>query len=340
MPALIDGILNAADLSEGSKTQYLEKLAVLTKMTGKTVDYIVEHPREMWASISRRYSSPLTRRAYVSAIKALFHHNDTLRSTMGKQLDMYTRFQSQASEAVNERYRSAEPSLKERKNWVPWPQVLEKERFLAATETASTDHLLLAMYSLIEPLRQDYGAVHIILDRIPPEKARRNYLAIARDGSWGKLILNTYKTAKHYGTYQRDLPARLLEVIKASLIASPRAYLFVDDQGLPYKKTNSFTQFSNRTLRRLFGKNVTVSLLRHAYISNIDFNASTPGEIIDISKNMAHSMHMQQLYRRKVEPLDDTLEVQKVVAPVAVAAPVAEHVTQDHDGSRYVSLLA
>lgn len=304
MPSLVDGILKAESLSTSSKTQYLEKLATLTKLMGKPVEYIIDHPNQVVAVLSRRYPFPLTQRAFVAAVKAVFHYNEHLKVSKADQLQKYTDYQNEMSQAVTDRYMAAEPSDKERRNWVPWPEVLAREQQLARTEFGSGDHLLLAMYCLIEPLRQDYGALRILVDRDhPPEGAKGNFLVIARDGSAGKLVLNRYKTAKKYGTFERPLPAPLLAVIKASLVAHPRAYLFVDETGEPYRKSNSFTQFSNRTLRRLFGKNFTVSLMRHSHISSIDFNASTPGELFQKSKNMAHSISMQQLYRRKVEPI-------------------------------------
>lgn len=304
MPApLVDGILQADSLAETSKTHYLEKLATITRLLGKPVDYLVEHPQHVVAVIKRRYTCPLTQRSFISAVKALFHHNEHLKVSKAQQLKEYTDFQNELSQHVTQRYMSAEPTDRERRNWVPWDQVLAKERELASSEYGSYDHLVLAMYCLIEPLRQDYGALRILADREPPPRSDQNFLVINKDATWGKLVLNSYKTAKKYGTYERQLPSQLLSVIRASLLAHPRPYLFVDESGQPYRKANSFTQFSNRTLKRLFDKNFTVSLMRHSHISAIDFNNSTPGDLFAKSRNMAHSIGMQQLYRRRVDPL-------------------------------------
>lgn len=339
--ALVDGILQAEKLSESSKTHYLEKLATLSRLVGQPVDWIIDHPNKVVAAIRRRYTCPLTQRAFVSAVKAVFHHNPELKETKPRTFQQFTEYQNEMSQAINERYMAAQPSEKEQRNWVPWPDVLAKEQELAHSEYGSYDHLLLAMYCLIEPLRQDYGTLKILVDKLPPEDSTGNYLAVASNASWGKLILNTYKTAKNYGVFQRDLPADLLAVIRANLLAHPRAYLFVDENGLPYKKKNSFTQFSNRTLRRLFGKNFTVSLMRHSHISNIDFNASTPGELFAKSRNMAHSISMQQMYRRKVDPLPPiTVVKQPAAVPVAPSPPPASApgVVTDADGQRFLQL--
>lgn len=335
---LVDAIVHASSLSESSKTQYLEKLATLTKITGKPLAWIIDHPKKVVAAISRRYPGVLTQRAFVAAIKAVFHHNPSLKTAKPKQYDRYTEHQNELSQAITERYMAAQPSDKERLNWVPWDEVLRREQDLARNEYGSYDHLLLAMYCLIEPLRQDYGALRILVDREPPQGSEGNFLVIARDVSHGKLVLNSYKTAKKYGTYERPLPANLLAVIRASLIAHPRAYLFEDDSGQPYKKSNSFTQFSNRTLKRLFGKSFTVSLMRHSHISNIDFNSSTPGELFQKSRNMAHSISMQQLYRRKVEPAPPLTVVKAADTPPATQPHAGGGMVVDGDGQRYLTL--
>ena len=328
--ALVEGIIAATTLTDSSKAQYLEKLAMITRVTGQTLEWVLDHPDDVQEAIAKRYSSSLTQRAVIGAIKAVFHYTPDIRVTKAAAYQRYTEHQSVASQAITERYMSAEPSDRERANWVPWPDVLAKEQHLAATDFAGSDHLLLAMYCLIEPLRQDFGKLRIIVDRLPPTDAATstNYLAIARDGSWGKLVLHEYKTFKKYGAYSRDLPAPLLRVIKASLVARPRAYLFVDDSGKPYRLDNSFTQFSNRTLKRIFGKKFTVSLMRHSHISNIDFNASTPGDLFQKSRHMAHSIGMQQLYRRKVEPIETPPPIE----------PVQNSITQGPNGERFINL--
>lgn len=336
---LVDSIVHSESLSESSKTQYLEKLATLTKITGKPLTWIIDHPNKVAAALARRYPGKLTQRAFVASIKAVFHHNPSLKTAKPDQYERFTEHQNELSQAITERYMAAQPSDKERVNWVPWNEVLQKEQELARNEYGSYDHLVLAMYCLIEPLRQDYGALRILLDRDPPQGSTGNYLVIARDVSHGKLVLNSYKTAKKYGTFERPLPANLLCIIRASLIAHPRAYLFEDDNGQPYKKSNSFTQFSNRTLKRLFGKSFTVSLMRHSHISSIDFNLSTPGELFQKSRNMAHSISMQQLYRRKVEPAPPLTVVKECTArPGDSSEHVPRGVVVDGDGQRYLTL--
>ncbi|NBS69140.1 hypothetical protein EBT31_09535 [bacterium] len=118
-----------------------------------------------------------------------------------------------------------------------------------------------------------------------------------------------------------------MRIIHESLRQNPRKFLFVQDNGEPYRRRNSFTKFSNRVLERIFGRNFTVSMIRHSFISEgIDFNKSPPGQLFDIAKNMHHSVAMQQLYRRHVDsdvppPPPTSYTVQMVDTPHVPEAP-------------------
>ena len=43
-------------------------------------------------------------------------------------------------------------------------------------------------------------------------------------------------------------------------------------------------------------------MMRHSYISSIDFTRATPGQLFNAAKHMHHSIGQQQLYRRRVDP--------------------------------------
>ena len=60
---------------------------------------------------------------------------------------------------------------------------------------------------------------------------------------------------------------------------------------------NTYTKWCNRVLERLFGRALTVSLIRHAYINTLDFNKLTIKEKEEIAADMTHSAGMQDKYR-------------------------------------------
>ena len=169
-------------------------------------------------------------------------------------------------------------------------------------------------------LRQDFGNIRVLRGRpaIPKAYEQHNYIVILPNGSDGELTLNKYKTSSKYKTLTRQIPDKLIRVILASLRKQPRDYLFVDDRGLPYTKKNSYTKYSNRILQKIFNKRVTVSTLRHSFISSIDFNASTPRDLFEKSRNMAHSIAMQQLYRKKPDCPSTNVVIEKQVPDIVV----------------------
>lgn len=306
-----------ADISKSSKRLYVRHLIKLSKITGRTLEVLVQRPRSSYATIVQEYPNTSTRRTMVVAIKSIFKHVPSLQCDYPHAYKKWHEYFKQLDEDVSKRVLAGEPSERERRHWVHWTDVVAKERELASTAYASPDHLLLAMYVLIEPGRQDYNAVYI-LPRMPRDMTKGNFLVLPEDAALpATLVLNDYKTSKAYSTYQRELPTELTAIIRESLRQRPRKYLFCQENGEPYLRRNSFTKYSNRVLERLFLKKFTVSLMRHSYISEgIDFAQSPPGAIFSAAKHMHHSVAQQQLYRRKVEPEETEVILQQQHEPV------------------------
>lgn len=290
-----------ADIANNSKRLYIRHLINITKLTGRTLEELLQRPRSSYAIISEKYPNVQTRRSMLISIKSMFKHVPELQCKHPKAYKKWHKLFKELDVQVTNRIMAAEPTERERANWVRWADVVAKERELAQSEYGGQDHLLLAMYVLIEPGRQEYNAL-AILDKKPSDITRGNFIILPPNQELPAImVLNDYKTAKTYSTYQRELPPALTAVIRESLRQRPRKFLFTQDDGSPYLKRNSFSKYSNRTLERLFGKKFTVGLMRHSYISEgIDFTHSLPGQLFDAAKHMHHSIAQQQLYRRRV----------------------------------------
>lgn len=293
----IKKLVDSDTINKNSKRFYVRNLQYLCKLTKLPLDELVTRPKTVYTAIRKKYGEHATRKNLLGTVRALFKHNPDLEVQYPAAAQKWQKYLHQESKIVSERILSGEPSDRERLNWIHWRDVVAKERELAQTAYGSMDHLLLAMYVLIEPGRQDYFAV-ALLERQPKDATKGNYIIMPTN----TLVLNVYKTSKSYRMYRRDLPPELMNIIRESLRLKPRQYLFVQDNGHPYYLRNSFTKYTNRVLERLFGKNFTVSMLRHSFISEgIDFNKSSPGDIIQTAKNMHHSVAMQQMYRRIID---------------------------------------
>jgi len=110
-----------------------------------------------------------------------------------------------------------------------------------------------------------------------------------------KFIFNSYKTAKVYGKQEVKIPPTLKNIIKDWIKYNPTNYLLFDTNG--EKLTNVKL---NQRLNKIFGKEVSVNILRHMYLSE------KYGDLIETKKNlmndfklMGSSMNQEEVYIKK-----------------------------------------
>ena len=116
-------------------------------------------------------------------------------------------------------------------------------------------------------------------------------------GKAPRLVLMNHKTAGSHGRLLRVLPPKLTSVLVESLDANPRDYLFVNANGTPFTSNHSFTVWMGRLLSRVFGgRNVSVNMLRHSYVSSVDYNNTSASSLARLAKAMGHSETVQRRY--------------------------------------------
>jgi hypothetical protein len=311
----LQALAETTTISENSRQLYIYQLKALAKLfPGLSYDAILKQPKASYRQIKKAYPNLNTQRSYIAAIKALFKHVDGLQCVFKNEAEKWNDIYMKLSSHINTKVENAILSDREVKNWVEWPVVIDTVHTLEKNEYGSIRHLLLACYTYIEPLRQDYGYIRIT--KRDPSDPTENYMVFGKNKT--TLYLNNYKTAKKYNTLIRPIPDKLRQVILHSLKQSPRKYLFVDTFGNPYKNRNSYTKFCNKILYSIFQpKKVTVSTLRHSFISSIDYNRALPGQLFKVARYMAHSVAQQQLYRRKPnnENINQSQDKHKHLAP-------------------------
>jgi integrase len=201
----------------------------------------------------------------------------------------------------------------ERTNWKPiaehydknTPTELQKEKLMTleeldsirkSLELGSFERLLLAFYTLIEPIRADYFATEIINseDETPTEE---NYIVL----SSGKLIVKDFKTKNRYNKIENTLSAELLNELKESLKKTPRKYLFTqpDNKNQPFTR-KLFSNWACRVLTRILKQPMSLTVLRHIYITHKIQNKTSAVELIDIASKMGHSRLTQRVYEWNV----------------------------------------
>jgi len=108
---------------------------------------------------------------------------------------------------------------------MPWSYYVQLLSQLKQEMPNSTKYLLLCLYTMIPPVRDNYGKVYIVYDDslVPNNEHNLYYL------NNGRLVLTEYKTDKYYGVIDEVIPIVLQEVIANSLEKYPRKYLITKD---------------------------------------------------------------------------------------------------------------
>jgi len=313
---LIQPILDA-ELSPVSKRVYLTRLRTILSETGKSVFHVVTRPTEYLAWVSKWSDAPATQKSYITAILAVFRHNEGLKEQQAAAYEeWYTAFQ-EINGTIDERYKNNEPSARQKEGYVPYAEIVAKRD---ALPEGGDDRLLLSLYTYLPPLRCDFNRLRIYdadpaaasapaaKDAAAAEPAELNYIVLPRRASGGAnvalLVLGEFKTRAHHAEpLRKELPEGLTEQLRLSLHARPRDWVFTDRGGGPYSAT-SYTKWTGRALARLFGRPLTVSLIRHSFINTLDMNTLTVAEKEKIAHDMAHTVAMQDRYRLIFRPAD------------------------------------
>ena len=310
--------LEATDIKESSKKQYVANMHRIIRLCGTgDVIKIMTNPVDVIAHFKKNLGKPSVK-VFMSTINSLFKHVPDLAVRYASHREIWKQAIKELSDDLYERVASGKPSDKEIVSWIPWDRILAKEREMAKMCYASPDHMLLATYTLIEPMRGDFGDIRVTKtsdEKNAMDVLGENHVFLSSQSGGTTLTLYHYKTNTTYGSFVRTIPDELVRIWSTNLNESPRAFLFVDSHGLPYTRRAAFVKYVNKTLLQIFQKNITIRILRHSFISAIDFNNTPTSRLNEISKNMQHSIEQQMLYRRKVPEMQIRLENDEEPSP-------------------------
>lgn len=182
---------------------------------------------------------------------------------------------------------------KQEKNFVKWEELMAVQKKLADMENKSDSkwkqYLITSLYTLTPPVRADYGEMQVF--------NKYNKKRTGNELIWNKspkFIFRVYKTAKNYGEVKLSIPKPLQKVIREWFehLGSVPAYLLGSAPSSP----NSFAVYVQDTFRKHTGKEVGVSLIRHAYITHMFPKLKTLKQKQDLSTRMLHSRDLQEKY--------------------------------------------
>ena len=149
------------------------------------------------------------------------------------------------------------------------------------------------------PTRLDYGNMRIIkneeYEKLKEEELKDNYLVIkSRNSKF--FSFGNYKTDKTYSTQKIPLGKKLNSIINIWLKYNKNGSLLNDSKGNSMS-SNQLGKYITKVFKPS-GKNISVNLLRHIFISE-KFPAEKEDEKEDVASKMLHSKATQGTYSKK-----------------------------------------
>jgi integrase len=245
-----------------------------------------------------------TQRNYIISICAILKEFDGK-----KTYDKYYDILKKMNKNYEDKQKKNEMTETQKKNFIEWDEVIKKQKELEnkvrefkpsdkITEDKYNillDFVLISLYTLIPPRRnKDYLEMRVVNDKKEAEDNKYNYYVIDDN----EMIFNNYKTSNTEGGLKIEVPTELQKILlyyynigcKLNKGDKENNYLLKKYNGTRLDKMNSITL----RLNKIFGKNISSSMLRHIYLSSKYGN--TLDDMKKDSKMMSHNIEMQKDY--------------------------------------------
>lgn len=171
-------------------------------------------------------------------------------------------------------------------------------------------HLLLALNTLVPPVRKNYHEMQFWTDKKkPPPVNKTNYLWEQYPSRWTMVInydkVENKRVAKGYERQEFKLEdeikdvtdgKKLNDIINKSLIYLPRDYVLV---GVKNKDAPMNSNSYDTALKSIFGKKVTQNLIRKAWVNHW-YGISSLAIKKQISYKMRHSVQVAEQSYQKI----------------------------------------
>jgi hypothetical protein len=202
-------------------------------------------------------------------------------------------------------------SVKESNDWIDHSKaikILDEELndylFEPKTETDYRNFMLLNLMLRELPTRLgNFHNVNIIedepLDKIKDLSKDKNYIIANSDDDIYVFVFNKYKTAKYYGTITHliDNPTNI-ELLKHYFETYDPITTFLCQSNNKALSQNAIGKGLSDISKKMFGKMLSVDMIRHIYITNFLKDNPKLKEKMILADLCGHSVETQNLYQR------------------------------------------
>lgn len=265
---------------------------------------ISDNTMDLYAGIIKRveeqFGYEYTADEVIPWIHSKFTNNNTIKNYLialiyfakGSEYDKYYKLFLEVRKKLTKSEKSQVLTQKQSEQFVSWSELQKMYKdaeYMFKQGKMPLDKLvLLALYTLTDPVRADYGNMAYITT---PKQLReidkdKNYCYL---GPGAKFIFQEYKTAKSYGRRDIKIPAKLSKLLKQHLLEGATAVF--------HGTENALVIALRRLTKDLTGKVVGVNLFRHARITNLYESNPSIEEKEKLAYNMLHSAFEGERYR-------------------------------------------
>ena len=238
-----------------------------------------------------------------------------------KNQDIWIKYLKDLNQQKAELMKSGELTAKQKSAWIDWKEIVKLRKMVNRRVNLTKlydrpfnrkDFLVLQRLLILSLLtmlpgvaRLDYATIRIVskkkFDKLSDQTAE-NYLVTGRQL---KIIFQKYKTSATYGVvnipvakYSRPLQRLLQRHVRYLRENFPENDCLFLNQNLTCMSRNSLTKFLQRLFKEFFKKNVSVSMLRHIFLTD-KYDKKQLEEQAETSKFMMHSQSMMKDYVKK-----------------------------------------
>jgi ribosomal protein L18 len=281
---------NRPKLSESSLKTYISVLYNISKNLdpdNESIDWFNENNQEIMSFLENK--TPQTKKTSLSALFVL------------TKSQSYKDVMVQVMKLVNEKDKSQKKNDKQEENWMSVKKIQDiYEPLLAKAKSMLSNKSILNEPTIMEFLLVSFlgGVVKDLAPRRSQDYTElkiRNY-DTKKDNYYkaSKFYFNVYKTAKKYGLQIIDVPKELDVILKKWVKMNTNDYMLYSTNG---NKLSS-PQIS-RILNKVFNKNVSTSMLRHIYLTDIYKDLPALNKMEKLSSQMGHSVSQAMEYIKK-----------------------------------------
>ena len=268
---LLDQFLKNMHLKQSTKNKYKRihndiRTNFFPEQEPYTILHCIFNPKEFLNKLNAlkpaNKVSAHWRMLYIDFLLSILRHTQLAYESINPQIfEKIKAMKMRLKKEIDSKYKTRQPSTKQERGFIPYEELFK----LYETTNPQRKHyerLLLGLYTLIPPVRADYGNVLIVKDKRETRYLSKEQSFIIHTNKTSVMHVRQFKTNKTYGDIVTDLPRELHRDIANSLKVEPRTHLF------PLQThRDSFRKWANRKLKsHVNNKNFTLTRFRNAYV--------------------------------------------------------------------------